>query len=157
MQLRHYSDKKIKDLKIFSSAQNPKPYAKPKGFWVSVKGEDDWLTWCQGEEWGFDRLEVIHEVELTKDAQILYLKTAQELKTFNEVFIEPLGTGFSYSSINWNKVAKIYQGIIIAPYQWDCRLNSNINWYYGWDCASGCIWDAEAIASVRELKKEGAK
>ncbi len=22
-------------------------------------------------------------------------------------------------------------------------------WYYGWDCASGVIWDAEAVAELR--------
>ena len=22
-------------------------------------------------------------------------------------------------------------------------------WYYGWDCASGCIWDPAAVAEIK--------
>ena len=36
-------------------------------------------------------------------------------------------------------------GIIISPYQWDCRLALESGWYYGWDCSSGCIWDISCI------------
>jgi len=38
-------------------------------------------------------------------------------------------------------VSKEYDGIEIAPYQWDARLS--LIWYYGWDVASGCIWNLD--------------
>ena len=40
-------------------------------------------------------------------------------------------------------------GIIIAPYQWYCRMT--VDWYYTWDCASGCIWNLDAIESVNAV------
>jgi hypothetical protein len=48
--------------------------------------------------------------------------------------------------IDWQRVAEQHQGIIITPYQWECRYS--IDWYYIWDCASGCIWDPDAIESI---------
>jgi hypothetical protein len=54
-------------------------------------------------------------------------------------------------SINWAGVAKDYQGVIIAPFVWDRRLHDAYSWYYTWDCASGCIWDAAAIERVEPL------
>ena len=44
---------------------------KPNGFWVSVRGEDDWESWCLAEEYGFGG--VRHEVTLAADDNILYL------------------------------------------------------------------------------------
>ena len=44
-----------------------------------------------------------------------------------------------------------YQGIIIAPYLWTRRHHESTGWYYSWDCASGVIWDARAIAELKPL------
>jgi len=53
-------------------------------------------------------------------------------------------------NINWPAVAEKYDGIIIAPYIWQRRLSDNPDhfWYYGWDCASGCIWNTEVIEEI---------
>jgi hypothetical protein len=59
---------------------------------------------------------------------------------------EPSGNYLYY--IDWSKVAAKHQGIIIAPYCYARRLTYHTAWYYGWDCASGCIWDLKAIQSV---------
>jgi len=56
--------------------------------------------------------------------------------------------------IDWEAVAKRYTGIEIEPYNWE-RRNSGPNnnysmsmlWYYGWDCASGCVWELDALVS----------
>ncbi len=56
-----------------------------------------------------------------------------------------------YTSVLWSGLAKDYAGIIIAPYLYQRRLDGNANWYYGYDCACGCIWDAGAIAEVRPI------
>ena len=58
--------------------------------------------------------------------------------------------------IDWPAVATDYPGLIIAPYQWSCRMSEFTRWYYGWDCASGCIWNADAIARVTEEAREAA-
>lgn len=51
-------------------------------------------------------------------------------------------------SVNWPLIATRWDGIIIAPYQWSCRYDDRTFWYYGWDCASGCIWNLHAITDV---------
>lgn len=44
-----------------------------------------------------------------------------------------------------------YDGIVITPYVWSMRLDRSAFWYYGWDCASGCIWNASAVAELVPL------
>ena len=53
-----------------------------------------------------------------------------------------------YGCIDWRLVAEEWQGIVIAPYLWERRFDSDARWYYSWDCASGCIWDHRAIAAI---------
>lgn len=60
------------------------------------------------------------------------------------------GSGNPYTrSIDWLRVKTQYGGIEIAPYQWKRRLSSF--WYYGWDCASGAIWDRDVLISRQRL------
>jgi len=54
--------------------------------------------------------------------------------------------------IDWKKVAKEYNGIEIWPYQWKCGHDPKCFWYYSWDCASGCIWNARIIEKVTPKK-----
>jgi len=54
------------------------------------------------------------------------------------------------SNINWSAVADRYSGIEISPYQWEARDGSETSWYYGWDVASGCIWDPAIITPTND-------
>lgn len=50
-------------------------------------------------------------------------------------------------TIDWGRVAEKYGGIEIAPgLPWRFRTRSK--WYYTWDCASGVIWDVNAITGI---------
>lgn len=153
--LIHYSHRRVK--KVHSVPQHNRPYFKPSGFWVSVEGNDDgWREWCQAESFGLERLSHEHEVILDDKANILYLKNAADIDEFHAKYKAPTFTSDKLRDrlyIDWARVAKDYQGIIIAPYCYERRLDSNAFWYYAWDCASGCIWDADAIKSVRLLPK----
>ena len=62
-------------------------------------------------------------------------------------------------SLDWQAVAQNWQGILIPQYLWSMRLNSRHAWYYSWDCASGCIWNPEAIAAVERqpIERESAQ
>ena len=124
---------------------------KPSGLWVSVEGEDDWPSWCKAEDFCVENLAFCHEVTLRESADILWLSDAAGVDDFGGRFgvAGPFGYG---RWIEWGRVARAYSGLIIAPYVWSRRLAENANWYYGWDCASGCIWDADAIASVHVLE-----
>lgn len=124
---------------------------KPPGFWVSVEGDGDWRSWCEGEQWGLDRMRHAHEVTLRPSANILRLSSEHDLYRFTERH----GGNSVYRGdehIRWPEVMEAHQGIIIAPYQWKLRLHHDMLWYYGWDCASGCIWDLDAIESVTLLE-----
>lgn len=146
MTLIHYS--KLPVISVYSVPDQTEDL-KPRGLWLSVEGADDWKSWCEAESFGADRLVYEHDVTLCSDARILVLGSGSDLDGFTSRFgtqmtFSRLGTG-----VDWPAVAACYQGIIIAPYVWTRRLEPHCFWYYGWDCASGCIWDAAAIEEIK--------
>lgn len=132
---------------------------KPCGLWVSIEDyEDDttWLTWCKGEQFRLEALRHKYRVTLSKDIKILYLRSEDDIVQFSHLYakndpkdfgryIGRLTEPYIYM-ISWKTVKRYYDGIIIAPYQWNCRHALNTTWYYPWDCASGCIWNLEKVS-----------
>ncbi len=166
VKLFHYSEHALEKLdKEFHKARNGCFFTrtKPIGFWLSVEDYDDdqtWKTWCEAEEFGLERLAHRYLVNLSSEAKILHLKTTKDIKDFGleyqgndqasfSRFMKERGEEpYAYVyEIRWEEVMKKWDGIIIAPYNWDCRFPSETMWYYGWDCASGCIWNLDAIKS----------
>jgi hypothetical protein len=184
MQLRHYSSEPF----VFDYASTDYDREdfefgddglKPFGFWVSVKGEDDWPAWVQrqGEDFRADSLKHEYVVELHAGANIYYARTPEDIDRFHDKYkVDPwslsgvpdwialVDGGVEWDDRNWrssnpkdwllswHKAAEEYDGIIIAPYQWIGRgssLRDRPLWYYIWDCAGGCIWNFHAIESVR--------
>lgn len=125
---------------------------KPRGLWVSVEGEDDWESWCRSEDFRPESLSHVTEVVLTADANVLVISNPDELRGLTARF--PLDVGDLYP--DWARIKSTYDGIIVAPYQWSCRLATEVTWYYTWDCASGCVWNLAAIDSVRAVETAGA-
>lgn len=119
-------------------------YEKPVGLWVSVYGDDDWPAWCRGDV-RIDTLAVEHHVTLANTANVLTLASPADLDEFTAEYAAPdrrggpkyVG-GSLYWGIDWARVASLYDGIIIAPYQWSRRYT--LSWYYGWDCADELAW-----------------
>lgn len=155
--LVHYSAEPVIEL---HGEWHPTGHLKPAGFWFSVDGNDDgWADWCQAEEWGLDRLTYRHEVVLANDARVLRLSSARDIHAFDARYSVPAYPEYPElggRGINWAKVATEavdepggYQGIIIAPYIWECRFDPH--WYYGWDCASGVVWDVAAVKEIRRI------
>lgn len=138
VELRHYAGKPFNLDRSRSVAQLRD--MKPRGFWVTVPGEDDWPTWCRGQEWGLERLVVEYCVELGTEANILTLSTSQAILGFHAAYSR------SRWEISWAEVAEAYDGILISPH--DYSLRWDLSWYSGWDCASGCIWNLAAIESL---------
>jgi len=133
-------------------------FLKPSGFWVSDEDEFGWSEWCRGEEFHLEALRYAFEVTIKPDANVLLVSGADNFLAFHERFaVHDLADAyysvFDKGSPDWVAVAEQFQGIVITPYLWEFRL-SGYDWYYGWDCASGCIWDAEAIGSVTLLRGE---
>jgi hypothetical protein len=151
MILRHYSNTEITEVRSHESEQ--KMGQKPQGFWISVDDNGEgWADWCRDNDYRVEHLTHIHNVELHSDAYIILINNEKEIDTFHNA--HKVTWAGPYDWIDWKSVAKKYQGIIIAPYLWSRRMDADCIWYYGWDCASGCIWDASAIASISLEKVE---
>lgn len=118
-------------------------FMKPFGFWYGIGRA--WHEWVESEmpHW-MGRYN--YEVDLG-GSNILVLGSPGDLKEFQSQYASPDG-----SLVNWMKVSKIYDGIEIDPYQWSCRLE--LPWYYGWDVASGCVWNLASTRIVPVQEKQ---
>lgn len=149
IRMTHWSAKPLGD--FIPQPDQTKPSVgngKPRGLWLSDDSDHGWKTWCEGEEWGLGGL--IHRAEFDVDPTRVHLiRSDQELLAFNARF-GVSGEHRWYHGIDWSAAASEKSGIVITPYLWKMRLDDRVGWYYGWDCASGCIWGADAIVRVSE-------
>lgn len=156
---------------------------KPRGIWLSVKGQYDWPEWCNDNEFYLEEIATEHRVTLWPTANILRISNHVELDDFHEKYRIPNPVydrlekddedhqadypwrpyKRRYDNIDWGAVAAEYDGIIITPYLWNRRLEGPM-WYYGWDAASGCIWNLQAVRKIEwmipeleELKRKMAR
>ena len=155
--LIHYSREPLTEVRSVAQrdTHHPAGIGKPRGLWVSVEGEDDWRAWCTSENFGIENLKWETEVFLADDARILRLSSAAEIDDFTRRYVRAHPDHPELRALqvpDWQEIEKSYQGIIIAPYCWQRRLSDHTFWYYGWDCASGCIWDATAIVRLERLQ-----
>ncbi len=141
--LSHFSHRRVKAV---ASREQEKDGFKPHGFWVSVDGEDDWEKWCVAESFHLPSLAIRHRVTLAPHANILLIDSVAGIDQLTRQYSNDVTRWRRY--IDWQPIGKLYDGIIIAPYQWERRLDGDAGWYYSWDCASGCIWHPRAIASI---------
>ena len=100
---------------------------------------DDWASWCRDENYRVEQLATAHRVTLRARADVLFVGDLATMDSFDNDF-RAAGDG---AWIDWEAVASAHDGVVIAPYQWSRR--STLDWYWGWDCASGCIWNLDAI------------
>ncbi len=130
---------------------------KPSGIWYSCGGS--WIEWCLNEDFCFPHY--VHEIDIV-DWRLVMIDNVDDFDDFCKEYglniqnyfalknqIDTHILGRSIDCINWTIVAEGWSGIEINPYLWSRRLNSL--WYYGWDCASGCIWDTRAIKKIELL------
>lgn len=165
MRLIHYTDRPINVLEDRKYSQSALYWqAKPNGLWISVEdiGEKipnnyNWKEWCESENFRIEALAISYEIILKEGANILHLKSVEEIEEFTKLYpLKKRGWDDEWDTneLDWDEIKKKYQGIIISPYQWACRLSLETSWYYGWDCSSGCIWD---ISCVKEFIKKEVK
>lgn len=131
---------------------------KPVGLWLSADGEDDWANWCNGESFPIGSHP--YSIVLSEQATICWLENSQQIDAFHNRFSanpEWAGDRYAIKYIDWRLVAATFDGIVIAPYCWERRLDGDAHsWYYSWDCASGCIWSPFAVASIAPKKAQAA-
>lgn len=127
---------------------------KPTGLWFSVEGYSDdqtWETWCRSEDFAIENLAHKTHIAIVPDAKILVLDSVEKTALFGHQYLcgdnplsQAMGRRFTIW-IDWQRVASDYDGIVIAPYFWELRHDNDFEWYYPWDCASGCVWNLKAI------------
>jgi hypothetical protein len=116
--------------------------AKPTGFWYGFGSS--WIDWVNMEvpEWNYNH---IFKIEVNQN-KILQINTLDKLIEFDNNFSVQVSY---FKNIDWIRVADFYDGIEITPYQYKARRE--LSWYYGWDVASGCIWNPNAIKNIQRL------
>lgn len=117
--------------------------AKPTGFWYGLGNE--WIDWTRYEMPNWIG-KYIYKVDIDK-SNILEIKTHRDLMVFNRQY-QSLKSVTGYrrekgEAIDWDVISKKYDGIEINPYQQEARYQ--YMWYYGWDIASGCIWNLNKV------------
>jgi hypothetical protein len=128
---------------------------KPFGFWYGFGGE--WIDWCRSEMSSKWTGKYIYSVDIG-NINILRIKTHMELMQFNREY-QPNDSSFypalkDGEAIDWKKVVNKYDGIEINPYQSEARYQ--YMWYYGWDVASGCVWNLNNV-KLKLVSDKGIK
>ncbi len=149
-------------------------HPKPNGLWFDIN--EEWRRWCEATEFSLENLRYQHAVTILDTSRILFLKTAKDVDAFTReygrnlsghiqflqsgkdmgAFAQKYGNDLSadilkaFSNyIMWEEVAEKHGGIIISPY-FPSRSRTYL-WYWGWNCASGCVWDTGIIRLGKPL------
>ncbi len=127
---------------------------KPRGLWYGFG--DSWISWCfrEGCNSFVNKRNSIHELNIDLE-QILVIDSKEKLIEFsNKYGTSILGRksfkGFK-ESVDWAEVMSQYKGIEISPYYPSFDLGNDFFWYFGWDCASGCLWDLSCLKEEPKL------
>lgn len=125
---------------------------KPTGLWYGI--DNSWIDWCISEQMSWI-CPNIYEVILNEE-RLLKIDNIPDFEKFeNEYGDVPPWENHYWSAIfenrkeriNYEAVIQKYGGLEISPYQYRKRMKSF--WYYGWDCASGIIWDHTMVKDLR--------
>jgi hypothetical protein len=165
MNYYHWASRPVR-LRKMNYAQSGHP--KPNGLWFDV--DEDWKQWCEATQFRPETFHYRHTVTILDSSRILFLRKARDIDAFtrkyarnlsgnirllqtagdNDAFAREYGRDLfdeirqQFSNyIMWAEVAGKYSGIIVAPYSRSRSLT--YLWYYGWNCASGCVWDTSVI------------
>lgn len=119
---------------------------KPNGLWYEC--DKEWKQHIQA----YFRSQVheykhkyLLEVNLNR---MCVIRTEKGLLDFHSKYGVEMSWG---TGIKWEDVAKDYDGIEICPYQ---PNQKNLDWYYTWDVASGCLWGSSAFKSIHEVDND---
>lgn len=154
MILRHWSGRPLPEVLDNKEQKYGERYAKPRGFWLSDENSDmSWKKWCDSECFRENQFGFWTDFQVDMN-DIIHLKNENDILLFTETY--KMGPDDTYG-IDWHTIAQNHKGILITPYIWECRLNDNCSWYYGWDCASGCFWDVSCLTPIKKGKSRAKR
>ena len=146
MEFLHYSSHLLTKIEDREYLKKQDEDVKPYGFWFTPEIENNWKDWCKSENFSLESLNYKYQLEIDL-TNILKLETFEQILEFSKRFK-------NRHTLDWKKVSSLYSGILITPYIWKARNTFETNWYYTWDCASGCVWDISVIKDF-SLIEEG--
>ena len=126
---------------------------KPRGLWYGFG--DEWIGWLKMEMpewWG----ETQYAYKIFPDtSNILVINTREELDDFIKNY-------YGEKSIDWVKVAQVYDGFEIPHYRkegfrqivFTSPEREKYMWVYAMDISSGCIWNPKAIKTIKPFGKK---
>jgi hypothetical protein len=123
---------------------------KPNGLWYECQdgSAETWKEFCTGAFSIGYKYDETYNVNLN-DYNILFIPDAHHFEKFYDMYSTNHPAGVDYDRmIDWPRVAQDYAGIEICPYLWSKRNDENSFWYYGWDVASGCVWNSSGIKKL---------
>lgn len=151
LKLTHYTFEKF----VFNPRQEyrqSKSALKPDGLWLSHdKCGAGWLDWCMTNAFMEHRLNYETEIHIEEtDKDIAFINDDKSMWAFQYKYSAYI---HSLLGIDFKRVASDYKALVIIPYLYKFRLHSDFLWYYGWDCASACVWDLSCIKFIGESKR----
>jgi hypothetical protein len=123
------------------------PHQKPAGLWYGCG--DSWIEWLRSDmpEW-LEESTYLYEIKLGSD--VLQISNDEEFQKLEDDF--QVFAPYGQKAMGWELIQNNgYSGIEICPYN---HAGRGSNWYYGWDVASGCIWNSRGIIEVTLLAQK---
>ena len=123
-----------------------KPFGglKPSGLWYSFGRL--WIDFHPSFKKFADDTYMPPVVSLIVDqTKIFKVDNQQSIIDLNETFKSLRGNGH----INWEKLARFYDGIEVSDYD---KKKSDLSWYRSFDVSSGCIWSLKEIKHVSRVR-----
>lgn len=143
MELIHYSAKPLEG--INNPDYQPKRHFKPAGLWFSTNKHDGWRNWCNSVDFSMDRFNYKTTIKFKNDAKILQITDKRGVdKLFRRYGVAKRDDKWA---IDWKKITTKYDAIYMPKYFNDYR--KKYPWYDTWDCASGCVWNKDAVKIVK--------
>jgi hypothetical protein len=148
---KKYNNKRIimtkNNVITFNDITKQKSSSKPSGLWYGIG--TSWIDWVKSEmpKWDYEN---IFEVKIN-ESKVLKIDNIDDLYEFTEKYEDQSlnNTMMSNYYIDWNKLSNEYSGIEIVPHIYEAVYD--LNWYYGWDVASGCIWNKNGIININKI------
>jgi hypothetical protein len=139
---------------------------------------ESWKRWCEAVQFRLENLRYRHRVTILDTSRVLFLRNAKNIHAFASEYgrnlsghiqlLQSAGDSSKFTRrygsdlfgeiqrqfsnyIMWGEVAEKHSGIIIVPYSRARDLT--YLWYYGWNCAGGCIWDTSVISLGKPYKR----
>jgi hypothetical protein len=155
MRFLHYSAEPLTIVRSVAQEPNAKSGDKPDGLWFCAgSGDDGWKELCEIALYDLQRLRVVTEIVFKPTVNFMHVVGAEGIDAFTKKYdfvTKWAGGTVPRYDIDWFRIAQKFQGIIIAPYVLNRRFDAHDRWYTSWDCASGCVWDADAVLELKPM------